>query len=375
MPSSVPFPSPLDVLAHATLLSADSPVSSASPASPDASAPAVSVSPVSLPDPEALPVKRKRGRPPRNPDHPASLARLGKKVRMAAENLLALVQGGATQSDSSCASDSDAALATGGIVKIEGPTTENVAAPKDEQYQDVILNGLLQHPELDSRRISSFMHPDIMVQLPHQDSNYDKVENDDVADISQSSQSSRYLRGRFQFRNLNTNGEEEETDKYEDEGATSSDYNNDDDEDYDSEFDCPTRQSSIKSLKVRMPMQRRMDSVGSTTSSVCSQQETSGQESGKRFDCNECGRSFSRLFNLKSHLHTHNPARAKSFSCELCGVGFCRQQDLMRHATVHDKSKIMKCPQCPGKTFSRKDALRRHIRLNGCCDMSVLNSL
>ncbi|KAJ3229024.1 hypothetical protein HDU81_005708 [Chytriomyces hyalinus] len=95
----------------------------------------------------------------------------------------------------------------------------------------------------------------------------------------------------------------------------------------------------------------------------------------KRFECNTCQRTFSRLFNLKSHLQTHDPTRTKSYMCTVCGVGFCRQQDLMRHGTVHDKSKLMVCPVCPNKTFSRKDALRRHIRLNGCCDVNLLETM
>ncbi|KAJ3193497.1 Metallothionein expression activator, partial [Irineochytrium annulatum] len=65
----------------------------------------------------------------------------------------------------------------------------------------------------------------------------------------------------------------------------------------------------------------------------------------RRYPCKEagCKRSFTRLFNLKAHLETHNPQRERSFKCADCGVAFCRAQDLLRHGTVHDKSNLMLC--------------------------------
>ncbi|KAI8853805.1 hypothetical protein BC829DRAFT_439613 [Chytridium lagenaria] len=100
----------------------------------------------------------------------------------------------------------------------------------------------------------------------------------------------------------------------------------------------------------------------------------SGSKPIKRYPCKQpgCNRSFTRLFNLKAHMETHNPDRERSFKCEHCGVAFCRAQDLLRHGTVHDKTNLMVCPACPTKTFSRKDALRRHIRVNGCCPLDSI---
>ncbi|KAI9320271.1 hypothetical protein DFJ73DRAFT_635217 [Zopfochytrium polystomum] len=122
----------------------------------------------------------------------------------------------------------------------------------------------------------------------------------------------------------------------------------------------------------------RHNSTSSTSSSTSSPTSSSAgstrrrHPNQRRYACTlpTCTRSFTRLFNLKAHLETHNPARERGFRCEDCGVAFCRAQDLLRHGTVHDKSNLMTCPACPGKTFSRKDALRRHVRMNKCCELS-----
>ncbi|ORY43730.1 hypothetical protein BCR33DRAFT_717386, partial [Rhizoclosmatium globosum] len=85
--------------------------------------------------------------------------------------------------------------------------------------------------------------------------------------------------------------------------------------------------SSSSASKQRRPrMQQRTNSTTSTSS-----EQTYGTNDSKRYECATCNRTFSRLFNLKSHLLTHDPSRTKSFLCDVCGVGFCRQQDLMRH--------------------------------------------
>ncbi|KAL2918135.1 hypothetical protein HK105_202062 [Polyrhizophydium stewartii] len=55
--------------------------------------------------------------------------------------------------------------------------------------------------------------------------------------------------------------------------------------------------------------------------------------------CNICGQSFTRLFNLNSHLQSHE--NVKPFVCDYCGMSFTRRHDLNRH-----------------------DALKRHYRMH-----------
>lgn len=64
----------------------------------------------------------------------------------------------------------------------------------------------------------------------------------------------------------------------------------------------------------------------------------------KRHKCDVCGRSFARLFNLKSHQQTHDPLRLKPHVCphETCARSFSRLHDLERHRQgVHFDGPLM----------------------------------
>lgn len=90
--------------------------------------------------------------------------------------------------------------------------------------------------------------------------------------------------------------------------------------------------------------------------------------SGNSFMCpvEGCGKMFARKFNLKTHMNTHDPARARPFLCPdpNCNKTFVRFHDLDRHQTVHSKTKEFTCA-C-GVSFTRKDAKNRHIRQRKC---------
>ncbi|KAI0268775.1 hypothetical protein BC834DRAFT_952113 [Gloeopeniophorella convolvens] len=78
-----------------------------------------------------------------------------------------------------------------------------------------------------------------------------------------------------------------------------------------------------------------------------------------------CGSTFTRRFNLRGHLRSHTEERP--YKCEWpgCNKGFARQHDCKRHQALHSaKSQNNACQGC-GKTFSRLDALNRHLRSEG----------
>ncbi|OJA18627.1 hypothetical protein AZE42_01771 [Rhizopogon vesiculosus] len=78
-----------------------------------------------------------------------------------------------------------------------------------------------------------------------------------------------------------------------------------------------------------------------------------------------CGSTFTRRFNLRGHLRSHTEERP--YVCEYpdCKKGFARQHDCKRHQALHaTRSQSNICQGCK-KTFSRLDALNRHLRSEG----------
>ncbi|KAJ3389113.1 hypothetical protein HDU92_001173 [Lobulomyces angularis] len=81
----------------------------------------------------------------------------------------------------------------------------------------------------------------------------------------------------------------------------------------------------------------------------------------ERYLCPTCNRAFSRMYNLKSHIRTHQ--NHKPFVCETCNLRFTRNHDLNRHSKIHSREKPHVCADC-GRHFARRDALKRHERID-----------
>jgi uncharacterized Zn-finger protein len=80
-----------------------------------------------------------------------------------------------------------------------------------------------------------------------------------------------------------------------------------------------------------------------------------------------CGSTFTRSFNLKGHLRSHN--EEKPFLCKWpgCNKGFARQHDCKRHEQLHSNYRPFICEGCT-KPFARMDALNRHLKSEGGAD-------
>ncbi|KAG0060860.1 hypothetical protein BGZ89_011912, partial [Linnemannia elongata] len=82
------------------------------------------------------------------------------------------------------------------------------------------------------------------------------------------------------------------------------------------------------------------------------------------FSCDvpDCGKVFSRAYNLTSHMKTHSAERP--FLCGSCPLAFARRHDRERHVRLHTGEKPYNCQSC-GSGFMRNDALHRHQRICG----------
>ncbi|KAI5923840.1 hypothetical protein F4810DRAFT_667749 [Camillea tinctor] len=114
----------------------------------------------------------------------------------------------------------------------------------------------------------------------------------------------------------------------------------------------PDRRPSVKVARTQRRQPRKL---------------TTKEEANFQCEVKGCGKLFSRSYNFKAHMETHDEKREYPFPCTVpdCNKKFVRKTDLQRHnQSVHMKERNHKCDYC-GRMFARKDTLRRHME-DGC---------
>ncbi|XP_036408441.1 zinc finger protein 506-like [Megalops cyprinoides] len=91
----------------------------------------------------------------------------------------------------------------------------------------------------------------------------------------------------------------------------------------------------------------------------------------KQHCCLQCGKFFSQVCNLKTHLQIHTGERP--YTCTWCGKSFTQSADLRRHQRIHTGEKPHRCTWCE-KSFTQIGNLKRHLRIHTgerpyCCTL------
>lgn len=102
----------------------------------------------------------------------------------------------------------------------------------------------------------------------------------------------------------------------------------------------------------------KCDRVFRNVSSIVYHKEAE-HNSGRKFVCGKCGKSFKHKQLLQRHYIMHTDDRP--YACEFCDASFKTKPNLLNHLPKHSGIKKHECYLCK-QTFAHKTSLKLHYR-------------
>lgn len=78
-------------------------------------------------------------------------------------------------------------------------------------------------------------------------------------------------------------------------------------------------------------------------------------------ECNQCGKKWRTVTELKSHVASHSDVRP--FVCEICGQAYKMKKALDIHIGMHNGIHPFVCTYC-NKSFTQKVGLEKHLPIH-----------